>query len=359
MKRHRKKNRHGKWSPIRFKSTWKEYRYGSAKPVSVAPIFKGQRRESAIDGVLSSLRDWRFSPFEHEGATRAGVRQALCLDGHDWSRSDAEAAALVSEGLRRIGAERPDWEEGQWHYAVPRENCARCGCEIDAEDQARGFRYCSDVCARAYRQHLSDEVPWDHELRRMGYWQVVISAAPVKTCPTCDKQFKSANPDAVYCSPACLSILQRRLEEKPCGWCNKVFRPSDNSKKYCSRECAAAHRVDTWKREAPTVVCEQCSSVFRPSTGNQMAKFCSPRCFMDAKNSRRRLPDLVRMARCEACDKEFPRKRSDKLYCCTSCSTIVSDFRMQKYPKALTLRAFDYMLKCEGVRITDDLKMAA
>jgi len=28
-------------------------------------------------------------------------------------------------------------------------------------------------------------------------------------------------------------------------------------------------------------------------------------------------------------------------------------------PEALTLRAFDYLLKCEGVRITDDLKMAA
>lgn len=279
----------GKWSPIRFKSTWREYRYGSnKKPVTLAPIFKGKSRDNAIDGILTVLRDWRQSPFEHEGSTRAGVRSALCLAGYGWQRADNEAAALVSTALHLIGAKRPSWDEGQWQYTHPRENCYRCNRPIDDEDQARGFRYCSDVCARATRQHFSDELPWDHELRRMAYWQIVISQAPVKTCPTCDRKFKSAVKDAVYCSPECQRLGQRTLADKPCKWCGELFRPKDNTKVYCSMSCRDAHRVDRWRKELPEKTCPVCMSIFRP--GMPRAVYCSDRCRKNAKNARRRKP---------------------------------------------------------------------
>lgn len=330
----------GKWGPLRFKATWKQYRYGSAKKVSLAPIFKGERRESAVQGVLTSLRDWRFSQFEHEGSTRAGVRQALCLDGHGWDRSDAEAISLVKEGLHRLGAKRPDWEEGQWHYSVPRENCARCGGDIDIEDQARGFRYCSAMCAKAYRQHLSDQVPWDHELRRQGYWQIVVSNAPVKTCPTCARKFKSANPNAVYCSPECLGILQRRLEDRPCKWCKTPFRPKGNSKIYCSMACRDASRVSMWKQKAPTICCPSCNSIFRPASPRTI--FCSPACFMIGKNARRRMPQRVREASCETCCRPFMRERSDKRYCSTACNWLASRLRRGDVPKHMSPLVFDF-----------------
>lgn len=316
----------GRWSPLRFKSVWPEYRYGSGKKVSLAPVFKGERRESAIQGVLTQLRDWRLSPFEYEGTTRAGVRQVLCLDGYGWDRSDAEALSLVKEGLRRIGAHRPDWEEGQWHYSVPRENCARCGCDIDLDDQARGFRYCSDVCAKAYRQHICDQVPWDHELRRKGYWQIIISASPVKTCLTCERKFKSASPDAVYCSPECLGVRQRKLADKPCKWCNEMFRPKDSTKVYCSMKCRDASRVDKWKREATPVACPSCFGMFRPNSPK--AIYCKPACFMVAKNAKRRQAYALR------CDGVHVAQQ-------------------------MTVQKFDWLMLESGLRITSEVRIAA
>lgn len=334
-----------------------EYRYGSTKPVSVAPIFKKERRESAIQGALTRLRDWRYSPFEHEGTCRAGIRSALCLDGHDWKRSDAEAASLIAESLHRLGAKRPSWDEGQWHYAVPREQCARCGGGIDDADQARGFRYCSDVCARAYRQFLSDQVPWDHELRRMGYWQIVISNAPVLTCKNCEKKFKSynGNADAVYCSPECQHEGSRTLTEKPCKWCGESFRPKDHTKVYCSMACRDACRVDTWRKVLPEKTCATCMSIFRP--GTPLAIYCSDACWKVARNARRRIPELERTALCEACNEEFVRKRADKIYCSSFCSALVSDVRRGKR-KAITPPVLDYLFRQQGLRITGE-RMAA
>lgn len=144
----------------------------------------GNARQNAIDGLLMRMREWHRSPFEHE--------------------ADTEAAALIAECLSRMGAKRPTWDQGQWQYTHAREDCYRCGSAIDPDDQARGFRYCSDVCAKAARQTLADQLRWDHELRRQGYWQIVVANNPVKSCPTCEKQFKSKDRDQEYCSPACL-----------------------------------------------------------------------------------------------------------------------------------------------------------
>ena len=140
---------------------WLEYRYGrpTGKKVTLPEIFTGESRTHAREGILDKLRDWRLSPFENEASCRTGIRQTLCLKGHGWQVSDVTAESIVSEGLHLLGAERPDWNEGQRHYSIPRENCVRCGCAIDEADQTRGYRFCSTVCARAYKQHLSEELP--------------------------------------------------------------------------------------------------------------------------------------------------------------------------------------------------------
>lgn len=319
---------YGKWSPIRFKSNWKEYRHGSKPKPKFDRIFARDQREAAVQGVVIHLKSWRQSPFEREGECRAGIRQTLCLRGHSWEESDLEAASLVAEGLRRIGAQRPDWDEGQWHYSVPRENCARCGGEIDEADQAKGFRYCSDLCAKAFRVHVADQVPWDHELRRKGYWQIMTANSPARTCPTCEKVFKSPNHDQKFCSPSCLPILQKTLEPKPCKWCKSVFQPVQHTRVYCSMQCRDASRVYEYRQEAPERSCEKCSAVFRPSS--PMTLFCSPRCYKDSRNERRRKPDREQTVDCEMCGTSFTRRRSDHRYCSGACGAKASDIRLGK-----------------------------
>lgn len=131
-----------------------EYRYGTKCPaaaVRMPQIFAGQQREHILRQVTQQLAGWTHSPFQFEGSARHGLRSALCLVGFSWSRSDAEAEALVAEGLRSLRARRPTWEEGQFSYVEARENCRRCGVPLD-DDANRGKRrqtYCSEVCARA------------------------------------------------------------------------------------------------------------------------------------------------------------------------------------------------------------------
>lgn len=311
----------GKWSPMRFHSTWREYRYGSKKkPVTLAPIFRGKHREHAIEGILTRLRDWRQSPFEHEGPARAGVRSALCLAGHGWERADLEAASLVADGLKRIGARRPSWDEGQWQYANPRETCYRCGGAIDEYDQGRGYRYCSDLCARATRQHFSDELPYDHELMRRGYWQLVISNSPAYDCEQCGRRFKSWRKDEQtprYCSQKCAG--QARLKpEQPCAWCQTMFRPQSERVTCCSRECGNRMAYARRQERAPEKTCPHCKSIFRPRAAN--AVFCSKPCQRAADFRRKNPPKPPRVAVCIVCQSTFEAQKHNAQLCSPECS---------------------------------------
>ena len=65
---------------------YKSYRYGSTAPVSLPRVFTGEARRHMVGKVIDVLRDWRFSPFEHEGPARAGIRTGLMrvslMSGH-------------------------------------------------------------------------------------------------------------------------------------------------------------------------------------------------------------------------------------------------------------------------------------
>lgn len=343
MNAHPGKMLKGKWSPLRFKSAWKEYRYGSKpKKISLPQVFGGESRTAAIDGLMTDMTGWNLSPFEREGECRAGVRQTLCLQGHSWPVADLAAQSLVSECLDRMGAERPDWEQGQRHYSIPRENCARCGCEIDEEDQARGFRYCSAECAKAYRQHLSDEVPWDHVLRRAGYWQIIISQQPTKTCPTCDKRFKSRQKNAVYCSPGCATQAQRELDDRACEWCGSNFRPRDAKHRHCSQACGSAHRVHRWKTENPIIACACCNTQFRPASPKTL--YCSDRCWKTVKNARRRATDFKSYEMtCTVCETPYTATKRHSVVCSPDCYKV----RQSERDKAKRIIAKGF--KCEAV----------
>lgn len=61
-----------------------------------------------------------------------------------------------------------------------------------------------------------------------------------RTCPVCDKTFRTAHPGAIYCSRACsASIIQRhrRLAPKPCESCGRSFQPKASEARFCCRRC--------------------------------------------------------------------------------------------------------------------------
>lgn len=227
------------------------------------PVFAGRRRESAIRQVMDRLRDWRLSKFEHEGTTRAEIRSALCLKGHGWALADMEAAELVSAALRRLGAERPSWLEGQPEYTDngrdqdAREamlartiECARCG-SIFAPLNNLPVKYCSVECANP------------------------VLYGP-KPCEHCGKTFKPKEAKSRFCSPICASFGQRTVDERQCRHCKAIFRPKNGNQPgegfYCSRVCYfAARAYVTVVRE-----CEWCFTIYE-ARGHK-SRFCCPRC---------------------------------------------------------------------------------
>lgn len=304
---------------------WRAYRYGSKPKPTPAPLFKGKRRESAIDGVMATLETFRFSKFEREGDCRNGIRAMLCLRGHSWDVADATAADLITEALRRMGAVRPDWTEGQWSYTVAHEQCIRCGGPIDDEDMARGFRFCSPMCAQSQRQHLAREVAWDNPLRQAAYWQTYLAGAPTLTCQQCGKAFKSRSwkhDDPKFCSRTCKGLASRSAP-RSCKWCGTEFQPIKGRGKFCTPNCASLFNIKEFRDTAPERNCTVCGTLFRP--GSQNSAFCSKTCKMIVVNAKRRKAKKVENAvprpaqPCIECGQPFVASRADTQYCGRRC----------------------------------------
>lgn len=290
------------------------YRYGSTRPVSLPRIFTGQKRQHMVGKVIDLMRDWRYSPFEHEGAARAGVRTALVLDGEGWHRADFEAEALVGEALHLMGAKRPSEAEAAPEYTVAKENCANCHGPLDDESIANHERFCCPECRTAMRTY-----------RNARYWlQMTITARwayevarregiPERDCQWCGKLFKPATPDTVTCSRAHAAKLReqnagRLLSERECKrpGCNKVFHPQSKKVEYCSTACHREHQAELIGPQLcanPT-----CGKVFHPRFAFE--KYCDAKCRRAVEN-RRTLPEKP----CAWCGELFAPKKASNEYC--------------------------------------------
>lgn len=357
----------------RWSSGYREYRYGEMHSGSqvyglksritlVGPrpksIFRGEKRKHVVAEAMNVMRDWRLSPFEHEGSTRAGMRSCLCLDGHDWYRADDAAADIVKECLHRLGAERPSYLKGQREYTIPREFCRCCMGPLDDEALASSQSFCCEECAISVRTRDTDlyERLMMNSRNRASRIKANADAAPRRCSHAeCGRPYKSADPDQTFCSKECANKSRRTLSVRNCLWCQKSFQPRGDSKHCCSRDCATKHGARTRAQTLPEVSCPICMSVFRKRTPGGI--YCSPACKTMADNRSRRQP--VRYAECAVCSRSFQQKRSDAIYCGGSCATFANEFKAKRYPKTLTLRAFDYMLKCEGLRLTEEVRIAA
>lgn len=291
-----------------FRSGYTLWRYGTAPAPSKQPrIFKGEKREHALQRTLAIIRNWRSSPFEYEGAARAAIRSALCLQGYSWARSDHEAAALVAEALQMMGAERPSWAEGQPEYLIPPDHCRGCAGPLDEEQKASRIPFCSIECARNARQRWGFERRAKEDERYNEITEAILKlASPKRQCPQCKRQFRSHKTRAggtaqVYCSADCANAAKETVAARECLNCGRMFKPVNNRNvgRYCSRECTHAGRKK-----------------------------------------------LEISRTCVCCGTEFTAPSKGALYCSMTCASIVSRFRTgRNTPKRLSPPVFDYVFK--------------
>lgn len=135
------------WSPA------PETKKATARPRRI----NKDRRRHLVETVATILKSGESSPFAFEASCRHGLRSRLCLAGWGWQDADALAADIVAEALRRIGARRPTWEEGQPDYVqngggalIERTRCVRCHTPLPEGH----FKFCSRLCGQSHREIL-------------------------------------------------------------------------------------------------------------------------------------------------------------------------------------------------------------
>ena len=286
-----------KWSKsrrIRHLFGIAEYRSGrpitlAGQPVRLrrAELLPAPRRDAMIDATIAILDRWHASKFQFEGACRHGVRAGLCLDGFSYGAADQWSAAIVGEALRRIGAVRPSWQEGQPEHTqdgyapVERVTCEHCGRLLT--DKTRPWqRFCSKVCRVAAKER---RIKTQQDLCSAAERKAILAASRqamrdaaelrnTKACAHCGVIFRADRPRVMFCSKRCVSA-SLALPEKPCTHCGRMFQPDAWYRKFCSPDCSHAAT-----RKPPKVVatktCAWCGTEFTPKDRRQM--YCTKKC---------------------------------------------------------------------------------
>jgi hypothetical protein len=271
---------------------------------------------------MAALRDWRLSPFEAEGSTRHGLRAALCLNGHPWARADAEAAEIVAEALRLLGAKRPTWHQGQREYTTPRENCSYCGGDLDEESITRRDRFCSNVCARhaITRRDYAEGFRQD-ELGLRALLIINRNRNPERPCRQCGRAFRPRRfgQEHPFCSVECSNASNRYLDDRQCENCTTIFRPRGQSQRFCCHECSQSYR----EAVLPVRPCIACHGLFQPKL--ETALFCSPKCKQRTKDRRqvdrrRKRREATFPARsCDHCGLRYQPRTKVNRFCSERC----------------------------------------
>lgn len=256
------------------------------KRKKVAKIIEGKKREKLISQLFDIMEDWRLSHFEHEGTARAAIRSALCLNGHAWQMSDDEADSLVQAALKKMGAVRPSWYDGQPERTLGKDRCQSylCGAVLSEDDIAAGAKFCSSSCGEfvaVHRQGIARR--HEREVYVSGWYQTwKIVAASERKCESvaCGKVYRSPWQQQKFCSPACAADAQRnQLRRRTCErpGCEEVFvdhQSAGRRQRYCSISCKEAGR--------PMVKlnCLECNTPFeaRKTTGRATPRYCSDDC---------------------------------------------------------------------------------
>ncbi len=303
------------------RSHWSNSATAMIKPKNFKPILSSQKREALIDRVIRVIAEFRLTPFENEGALRHSIRAGFCSQGNAWPRADFESFQILQDALRRVGASRPTWYEGQPECTHGRENCARCRRPLDDDDISHGALFCSPECravAELWRADLTSYLTF-RASQRAG-WHAAKAASQAKQCVQCGKNFKSLK-DARYCSKLCAGVARAStLRDKTCQHCAIAFTHrnySSSAGRFCSQTC-----YHTSLKSALTPLrCEECAVEFTPT--HQRQKFCCQRCGQNASEKRRREAKAPRFPErpCDQCSTSFHPDRASGRFCCKACNT--------------------------------------
>lgn len=295
-----------------FKGMFGEYsrfRYGNSSAGSVydpriqkRPLQRPQHDE-AVKAITSILRNWNLSPFQYEASCRHGLRRALCLSGHGWAPSEAEAAEIVEEALRNLRARRPTWREGQRDVVDTVENCVHCRRPLDDNQMAHGDRFCSADCARTHIMGISGAWQKQTTATALAAQKILaVASRPKRSCTVCGTLFRPrghSHLEASYCTPKCRGEAARIHHARECQWCQKTFLPSHT----------------------------------------QGQRFCSIGC----KTAARRAAEPI-MSTCLLCGKPFAAHSKSAKYCSKVCRNQVAYYQSKGLPSVITVRSFDYLI---------------
>lgn len=110
------------------------------------------RRAHMVRVVASILATGEPTPFALEATCRHALRSRLCLRGWGWAAADAMAAGIVADALKRMGAVRPTWKQGQPEWTtegfapIQRTRCVRCHTPLPEGHT----KFCSQLCGQAH-----------------------------------------------------------------------------------------------------------------------------------------------------------------------------------------------------------------
>jgi hypothetical protein len=148
-----------------------------AKP-KAARINK-DRRAHIVRVIAAILVAGEPTKFAFEATCRHAVRSRLCLAGWRWSDADDMAADIVAMALRRIGAQRPTWQQGQPEWAqegfapILRTRCVRCRSPLPEGH----LKFCSQLCGGAHFDTMNrvkeaeDTAAYDLVVQRLTFWR--------------------------------------------------------------------------------------------------------------------------------------------------------------------------------------------
>lgn len=348
-------------------SGYTEYRYGDQgkalplaavsiqKPKSgaeVKPVYRGENKRRLINEVMDALSDWRKSPFENEGAMRAGLRSAMCLKGHAWAVSDWQAAELVNAAFTEMGAKRPSWEEGERGYALSLDYCAWCFCAIAEEDRSNGRRFCSVECARVSLVHMTRKEGGRYTATiRNAYRLIEQDKAAPRDCEYCGKSFKSDAKGQRFCTGSCAALHRLGdsvLRERECKFCHATFMPSRGKQQYCTIRCSrhANAKASADALAHVTIICGCCGVAFHPKT--EKTRYCTPKCQTEmgirAWKARKRAENAPRRTSCEHCGDDFLPSRNGQRFCSDACVFDAKRYRAGAKPRKMTRRVFDHFI---------------
>jgi hypothetical protein len=136
-----------------------EYARRSMLSIKVAkPRKLNQRKQQHLVTAVAVILD-RGEPtqFALEATCRHALRSRLCLQGWRWAEADAVAFDIVAKALRRAGAQRPTWAEGQPEHLqnfsgamIARTRCVRCRKTLPDGH----WKFCGSTCSTMHFRML-------------------------------------------------------------------------------------------------------------------------------------------------------------------------------------------------------------